>query len=293
VIIIEIIQVSPRQNSENQKEKGINQTLAREAKRTSQLKNYMSNDKKTEYLRYDARAQSLLAARISKVETAPVPGSLAVPPVYRAPYSYYEQCIRKYICKEDDILELCSGTGLHTYALAQTGARVVASDISSHSLEVLSQRIGGVTTQVADMESLTFADNSFDVVTCAGSLSYGEPDLVDAEVRRVLRPGGIFICVDSLSHNPIYRFNRWIHYMKGVRTKSTLLRMPTMERIQSISQGFKSTEVRYFGALSYMMPILARIIGQEHAAEVSDAVDRLVHVRRAAFKFVLVAHGRL
>lgn len=253
----------------------------------------MNNDKKTEYLRYDARAQSLLAAGTSKVETVPVPGSLAVPPVYRAPYIYYEQCIQRYISKDHDVLELGSGIGLHTYALTQTGARVVASDISSHSLEVLSQRIGGVTTQVADMESLPFEDNSFDVVNCAGSLSYGEPDLVDAEVRRVLRPGGIFICVDSLSHNPIYRFNRWFHYMRGARTKSTLLRMPTMERIQSISQGFKSAEVRFFGAVSYLMPALARIIGQGHAAEVSDAVDRLVHVRRAAFKFVLVAHGCL
>ena len=244
-------------------------------------------------MRYDAHAESLLAAGISKVETVLVPGSLAVPPVYRAPYSYYEQCIRQYICKEDDILELCSGTGLHTYALAQTSARVVASDISRHSLEVLSQRIVGVATRVADIESLPFASGSFDAVTIAGGLSYGDPDLVDAEIRRVLRPGGIFLCVDSLNHNPFYRFNRWFHYRRGGRTKSTLLRMPTMDRIQSISRGFKSAEVRYFGAASYLMPVLAHIIGQSHAANVSDAVDRLVHVRRAAFKFVLVAHGRL
>ena len=180
--------------------------------RTSHLKKYMNNDKKTECLRYDARAQSLLVAGTSTVETAPVPGSLAVPPIYRAPYIYYEQSIRRHITQDHDVLELGSGTGLHTYALAQTGARVVASDISSHSLGVLSQRIGGVTTQVADMESLPFEDNSFHVVTCA---------------------------------------------------------------------------------VSYLMPVLARIIGQDRAAKVSDAVDRRVHMRRAAFKFVLVARGRL
>jgi ubiquinone/menaquinone biosynthesis C-methylase UbiE len=254
----------------------------------------MNNDKRTECLRYDARAQFLLASGHTAFGTGPALGSLAIPPIFRAPYIYYEQCIRQYISQDHDVLELGAGTGLHTYALTQTGARVVASDISSHSLEVLSQRIGGgVTTQVADMESLPFEDNSFDVVTCAGSLSYGEPDLVDAEVRRVLRPGGIFICVDSLNHNPIYRFNRWFHYLRGVRTKSTLLRMTTMERIQSISRGFKNAEVRYFGAVSYLMPILARIIGQSHTAKVSDVADRRVHVRRAAFKFVLLACGRL
>jgi len=81
--------------------------------------------------------------------------------------------------------------------------------------------------------------------------------------------------------------------MRGDRTKSTLLRMPTIDRIQSLASGFKNADVRYFGAVSYLMPILARIIGQSHAAGVSDAVDRLVNVGRAAFKFVLAANGRL
>lgn len=255
----------------------------------------MNNDKQAEYLRYDARAQSLLAAGCTASGAGPAPGSLAIPPVFRAPYIHYEQCIRRYISQDHDVLELGSGTGLHTYALTQTGARVMASDISIHSLEVLAQRIGGeiVKTRVADMETLPFETGSFDVVATAGSLSYGDPDLVDAEVRRVLRPGGIFICVDSLNHNPVYRFNRWFQYLRGVRTKSTLLRMPTRERIQAVSKSFKSAEVCYFGAVSYLMPVLARIIGQRHAAEVSDAVDRFVHVRRTAFKFVLVACGRL
>jgi len=103
----------------------------------------MNNDKKIEYQRYDARAQSILTAGTSAVETATAFGSLAVPPVYRAPYIYYEQCIRRFIFQNHDVLELGAGTGLHTYALAQTCARVAASDISSHSLKVLSKRIGG------------------------------------------------------------------------------------------------------------------------------------------------------
>lgn len=253
----------------------------------------MNNDKQTECLRYDIHAQSLLAQGKSSAEAVVSLGSLVAPPIYRAPYIYYEQCIRRYISKDYDVLELGSGTGLHTYALTQTGARVMASDISSHSLEVISTIMSEVKTKVADMEHLPFENNSFDVVASAGSLSYGEPSLVDAEIRRVLRPGGILICVDSLNHNPIYRLNRWLHYKRGERTKSTLLNMPTMERIQSFSKAFKETDVRFFGAISYIMPILARIIGQGHASEVSDTVDRLVHVRRAAFKFVLVARGRL
>jgi SAM-dependent methyltransferase len=255
---------------------------------------YMNNDKIVECMRYEARAQSMLAAGISIGKTVPVFGSLAISPIFRAPYIYYEECIRRFVSKDHDVLELGSGMGLHTHALAQTGARVVASDISICSLEVLSKLLRGIVkTQVVDMESLPFGIDSFDVVAVAGSLSYGDPDRVDAEIKRVLRPGGIFICVDSLNHNPIYRFNRWVRQLRGFRTKSTLFCMPKLGRIQSISLGFKSTQVRFFGAFSYLMPLVACIAGQSRAAQLSDAVDRFVNVRRSAFKFVLVASGRL
>jgi len=253
----------------------------------------MDKDKQTELQRYESCARSLLAAGPPVAAKIPIYGSLSIPPIFREPYIFYEQCIRKYVSKEHDVLELGSGTGLHTFALRQTGARVVASDISRHSLEVLELRIMGVTTVVADMEFLPFETDSFDVVASAGSLSYGAPALVNAEIQRVLRPGGIFVCVDSLNHNPAYRINRWLHYKRGERTRNTLLFMPTKERIQSLSQGFKSADIRYFGAVSYLMPLLARLVGQIHAARFSDVIDRLIHVRSSAFKFVMVARGCL
>ena len=99
--------------------------------------------------------------------------------------------------------------------------------------------------------------------------------------------------MDSLNHNPIYKLNRWLHYLSGSRAKSTIVRMPTIERIQSISNGFQNIDVHYFGSISFLMPILSYAIGHGNAAKISDIVDRLLHVRRSAFKFVLVAKGRL
>jgi SAM-dependent methyltransferase len=252
-----------------------------------------NSDKQTELERYDSRAQAILETVKTAIRSDAEYGSLAFPLIIRTPYSFYEQCIRQNISKEHYVLEIAAGTGMNTYALTQTGAQIVASDISSQSLEILSQRLKSVRTIVADIEALPFEANSFDVVVCAGGLSYGNPTFVDAEIRRVLRPGGIFICVDTLNHNPIYRFNRWLHYKRGERTKSTLLYMPTIDRIQSISRGFKDTDVRFFGAISYILPALAYLIGQIYAAKISDIVDRLIHVRRSAFKFVMVARGRL
>jgi len=250
----------------------------------------MDKDKKKEFIRYDYRAQSLLknGRAVSKKEINF--GSNDLPPIFRSPYLFYENCAVRYINKKHKVLELGSGTGLHTYALVNTGAHVTATDISTNSLKVLLERIkGGVNIQVADMEFLPFENCSFDVVCCAGSLSYGDPNSVDMEIKRVLRPGGFFICVDSLNNNPVYRFNRWIHYLKGDRTRSTLIHMPTLDRIQSLSKGFEENEVRFFGAVSYLMPFFVRIVGQERAAKISDVLDRLVNLRKSAFKFVLVA----
>jgi hypothetical protein len=36
-----------------------------------------------------------------------------------------------------------------------------------------------------------------------------------------LKNKGAFIAIDSLNNNPIYRLNRYLHYLKGERSLST------------------------------------------------------------------------
>ncbi len=252
-----------------------------------------NQDKLIELGRYDARAKSQLAG-VETIVDIPF-GSQTMPAYLQTPYIYYEQRITELIKPDHLVLELGAGTGLHTRVLLQTGAKVTASDISPNTLRLLRQQYknvpGNLRTNVADMESLPFDDSSFDVVTCAGSLSYGDPILVDNEIRRVLRPGGMLICVDSLNHNPVYRANRWLHYMRGNRSKSTLKRMPDLARIRALSEGFSNVNVRFFGAMSFAMPGIACLFGVNAARVASDKIDNLVGVRRLAFKFVVVAQG--
>ena len=253
----------------------------------------MEQDKLIERARYEARAQSL---KDGAVMVGEVPlGSQTMTSYLRTPYIFYEQKIAELIPPSHRVLELGAGAGLHTRALLQTGAQVIPSDISPNSLSLLKQRFknvpGNLKTEVADMESLPFDDSSFEVITSAGSLSYGDPHLVDAEIRRVLRPGGMLICVDSLNHNPVYSANRWLHHMRGNRSKSTLKRMPDMARIRALSKGFSCVNIRYFGAFSFAMPVVARLFGENSAQAGSDWIDQLVGVRRSAFKFVIVAQG--
>ncbi|HET9949596.1 MAG TPA: class I SAM-dependent methyltransferase [Longimicrobiales bacterium] len=250
------------------------------------------DDARIERERYRERARRALAA---PSEAEPALGSAAVPPIFRAPYAAYEQVLREVLRPGQSVLEIGAGAGLHTAALASNGASVVATDVAFESLLLLGRNLGArgacVRAVAADMEALPFRDGAFDVVASAGSLSYGDPTRVDAETARVLRRGGAFVCVDSLDHNPIYRANRWLAYRRGERTASTLRRMPDRRRIEAIGRRFEAVDVRYFGGFTWMMPLVARVVGEAAAARLSDFLDRVAGVRLSAFKFVLVARG--
>lgn len=250
-------------------------------------------DKQLERERYDARARAQIlhgqVPELSKSATGSSPAYL------RTPYQFFERRIAELLGPEHLVLELGAGTGAHTMALLATGAQVLASDLSEHSLTLLQQRLssvdGRLQVRIADMENTPFDEATFDAVVMAGSLSYGDPVRVDREVRRLLRPGGMFICVDSLNHNPVYRLNRWLQYVRGQRSASTLRRMPDLARISAMGRGFAQIDVKFFGALTYLMPLVARISGENDAQLWSDRLDDLIGVRRSAFKFVLVAQN--
>lgn len=219
-------------------------------------------------------------------------GAGSTDPLIRAPYLFFESLLNAHLLPTHLVLEVGAGTGAFTGVLLRSGANVFATDISPKSLQVLEecyQGVGRLNTQVADMECLPFPDETFDVVTSAGSLSYGDNGVVMNEIYRVLKGGGLFLCVDSLNHNPIYRFNRWLHYLRGNRTKSTLRRMPTISLIERYGARFGATEVRYFGAVSWLMPLIAPVLGKGRAARVSERVDRIARIRKSAFKFVMIA----
>lgn len=242
------------------------------------------NDKKIEENRYNDRAKSSLKNN-NFSSTNELSKSL------RTPYIYYQNLIKKYTNSNSHILEIGAGQGENTEFLLATGASVCATDISQYSIEVIKKRFDNekLTTKVADMESLPFDNNSFDIVVSAGSLSYGDNDLVFNEIYRVLNERGLFIAVDSLNHHPIYRLNRYIHYLKGNRSFSVLQRMPTIKLLEKYKEKFGKIEVKYFGSISYLMPLIIKIFGNKKAKKISDKVDELFLIKRSAFKFVLIA----
>ncbi len=96
-------------------------------------------------------------------------------------------------------LDLSCGPGAFVRALAAAapGALVVGLDISRAMLDVAAQRTSGYTNAVlvrGDAHALPFVDGAFGGVNNAGALhAYDDPELVFREIRRVLRPGGIYV----------------------------------------------------------------------------------------------------
>ena len=102
---------------------------------------------------------------------------------------------------ESRALDLACGTGDISFALASRGARVVGLDVTPRMLQLARAKPQAASSMArfvaGDMMALPFRDAQFDVV----STGYGIRNVPDiepalAEIKRVLRPGGLFLSLD-------------------------------------------------------------------------------------------------
>jgi len=103
-----------------------------------------------------------------------------------------------------DLLDLAGGTGDITFGwLGMGGGPAILSDINPSMLSVGRDRAmangfaGDITVLTADAEHLPLPNGCVDTVTMAfGLRNCTDKDAVLAEVRRVLKPGGRFACLE-------------------------------------------------------------------------------------------------
>jgi SAM-dependent methyltransferase len=88
------------------------------------------------------------------------------------------------------VLDLGCGAGGFARAAAAAGAAVTGIDVAAGMIEMARARVPGGRFDVGDMQSLPYADDSFDVIAAFHSLQLApDPSRVLAEVRRVGKPG--------------------------------------------------------------------------------------------------------
>ncbi len=104
--------------------------------------------------------------------------------------------------RSDDVLDVATGTGDLAFAIEKEGVRhVVGLDFSPEMIAAAKakreERSSTVDFQIGDAMHLPYADGSFDACT----VSFGLRNMPDygaavAEMTRILRPGGRFLCLE-------------------------------------------------------------------------------------------------
>ena len=100
-------------------------------------------------------------------------------------------------------LDVAGGSGDIGFKVWAKGAEVVLTDVNPNMLETARRKavdqniIQRISFEVADAENLQFANNSFDIL----GISFGIRNVTNiekalTEFRRVLKPGGKFVCLE-------------------------------------------------------------------------------------------------
>jgi SAM-dependent methyltransferase len=134
-------------------------------------------------------------------------------PEYSAEHIGYTPFFVKFMAREisrlrlDDrpkALEVGCGNGFFSGHLARFGCEVTGIDLSPTAVELARKTYPGISFLVHDLaEPLPFADSTMDVVWCSEVLEHlFSPLGTVGEIRRVLKPGGVFLCTVPY-HGPL------------------------------------------------------------------------------------------
>ena len=109
--------------------------------------------------------------------------------------------------KIDSVLELGGGLGNIAYCFALKNASAIVEDINDDYLQQAKNRHPKINILNHDINTpLPFSENSFDLVTCTGTLHYGYIQDVHKILAEMARVSRRYLLIDFLSRYAPYRF---------------------------------------------------------------------------------------
>lgn len=158
---------------------------------------------------------------------------------------------RMELAKDAVVLEYGCAHGYNAIALSGVAKRVEGIDISKQAVdsgnaEITECGIKNVRLSVQNAEAMDFADGTFDFVFGSGILHHLDYDKALAELRRVLKPGGVVLFTEPLGHNPAIEFYRKATPEARTPDEHPLL-VPDFKKFDST---FEKTDVRLYGLAS-------------------------------------------
>jgi ubiquinone/menaquinone biosynthesis C-methylase UbiE len=185
----------------------------------------------------------------------------------------------------EELLDIGCGTGFFLAELVEKHPRAIGFDISHAMLKVSEQYVPGARVVTGDAERMPFADESFDVVFCKGSLHHMRDHVgFLSDCRRLLRADGVLIMSEPCNDNPIIRLARAILYKRSEHfdegdqgfTRKGILKLCEQA-------GFEMTTVKKYGVLAYVfagfpdhLGVLRFVPGSALITRLLIAVDRVL-----------------
>jgi ubiquinone/menaquinone biosynthesis C-methylase UbiE len=148
----------------------------------------------------------------------------------------------------DEMLEIGPGPGAATEWLRHKVKRLTAIEINEEAAALLAERYAGTNVEivVGTGTDLGYPDDTFDSVGAFTMLHHvptaAQQNKILSEALRVLRPGGVLICSDSLASSGLHHFHADDTY-NPVEPASVLGRLQTI--------GFDKITVTVDGVLRF------------------------------------------
>jgi len=202
---------------------------------------------------------------------------------------YVDAWIQEH-CKGKVFLDYACGNGRNAIKAARWGAALaIGLDISRVSVEnakrdAARQGVQDTTWFVqADAENTLLPDDSVDVVVCSGMLHHLDLSHAFPELRRILRPGGRILAMESLNYNPAIKVYRYI--TPEMRTDWEKTHILSLKDIRFARRFFTVANIRYWHIASLIAPY-ARMMGALPALNWLDKyLTRVPLVRLLAWIF--------
>lgn len=165
-------------------------------------------------------------------------------------YNQIASEVKPWLNKELTVLELACGSGQLSFRLAASAKHWEATDFSENMIAGAKKktRPQNLYFSVQNATKLPYADESFDTVMIANALHVmPEPDKAMAEIRRVLKPGGILFAPTFVhGEGNAYNIRMMLMNLIGFKTYSKWNSDEFTSYVQR--QGFLVQKCRVFGS---------------------------------------------
>ncbi len=154
-------------------------------------------------------------------------------------------------------LEVGCGTGLFTGKILETTkCNIIAIDVSHDLLKIATQKHPSVDFRIGDAMSLTFPENTFDVVYGSSVLHHLDMEKAYKEFFRVLKPGGRIAFAEPNMINPQIFIQKNVPFIKKYLGDSpdetAIIRWKTEKELKNI--GYAKVVISPYDFLHPIVP---------------------------------------